>query len=420
MRRSSNGLGSRSRKDSERAGLMGPILPGYDAPKSFYLAREEDIANTSLKSSQTSTDSTFGVRSLQDTIHESSHPLKDTEQDRQNGSEEEDSGSRRRSTLKPKPRLSTRDSSQDVCSSPALKPSESSQARPTPEGPSSLSISQSMTSLSLDSQAPLSSLPSTPKSTSNRSFRPSDEDSVDEAGSQAIVSSEDDEANPPTATHDSVPQLIMPSIKMPSRRPFTERGKAMGRLKVLFAGDSGKPRLSYVGSSMRVTLIVRSGVGKTSLIKSIVQTCEDIVHVDPMTSNIPSIEPLSSHMSKPHLETSDTKATQHITEVYASTKPYPSWWSDIEDTNLLRRRKSMGDTVLDRNICFVDTPGYSDGISRMENIQLVLQYIEVQLTKPFSAPTASEGDIVGLLNGSGGSQVDLVLYLVNQGRFSMR
>lgn len=39
----------------------------------------------------------------------------------------------------------------------------------------------------------------------------------------------------------SAPQLIMPSIKMPSRRPFTEEGKAMGRLKILLAGDSGKP-----------------------------------------------------------------------------------------------------------------------------------------------------------------------------------
>jgi hypothetical protein len=38
----------------------------------------------------------------------------------------------------------------------------------------------------------------------------------------------------------SAPQLIMPSIKMPSRRPFTAEGKAMGRLKVLIAGDSGK------------------------------------------------------------------------------------------------------------------------------------------------------------------------------------
>jgi len=36
------------------------------------------------------------------------------------------------------------------------------------------------------------------------------------------------------------------------------------------------------------------------------------------------------------------------------------------------------------------------------------------LTKPFSAQTASEGDIAGLLSGSGGSQVDVVFYLVTQ------
>lgn len=50
----------------------------------------------------------------------------------------------------------------------------------------------------------------------------------------------------------------------------------------------------------------------------------------------------------------------------------------------------------------------------MEGIQSVLQYIECQLTKPFFAQTASEGDIAGLLSGSGGSQVDVVFYLVTQ------
>jgi hypothetical protein len=35
-------------------------------------------------------------------------------------------------------------------------------------------------------------------------------------------------------------QLIMPSLTMPDRRPFTERGKNMGRLKILVAGRKGK------------------------------------------------------------------------------------------------------------------------------------------------------------------------------------
>jgi hypothetical protein len=65
---------------------------------------------------------------------------------------------------------------------------------------------------------------------------------MDDVASQAIVSSGDEEGNPDTEMLDSgsAPQLVMPSIKMPSRRPFTEKGKNMGRLKVLIAGDSGK------------------------------------------------------------------------------------------------------------------------------------------------------------------------------------
>ena len=51
----------------------------------------------------------------------------------------------------------------------------------------------------------------------------------------------------------------------------------------------------------------------------------------------------------------------------------------------------------------------------MEAIQSVLQYIEVQLSKPFSALTASEGDIAGLLSGGGGTQVDVVFYLIARG-----
>jgi hypothetical protein len=65
---------------------------------------------------------------------------------------------------------------------------------------------------------------------------------MDDVASQAIVSSGDEDRDMGSELVDSgsAPQLVMPSIKMPSRRPFTERGKNMGRLKVLIAGDSGK------------------------------------------------------------------------------------------------------------------------------------------------------------------------------------
>jgi hypothetical protein len=100
---------------------------------------------------------------------------------------------------------------------------------------SQATISRPFTPLSYGSPAP-ASLMSSPGSRRN-----SDVGSyMDDAASQAIVSSGDDEREMGSGLLDSgsAPQLVMPSIKMPSRRPFTERGKGMGRLKVLIAGDS--------------------------------------------------------------------------------------------------------------------------------------------------------------------------------------
>ena len=82
---------------------------------------------------------------------------------------------------------------------------------------------------------------------------------------------------------------------------------------------------------------------------------------------------------------------------------------------MLAQSKNIGDAILERNICFVDTQGYSNSISRIETMQSVLRYIEAQLTKPFAAPTSTEGDIIELLSGHGGSQVDVVFYLLSQG-----
>lgn len=86
------------------------------------------------------------------------------------------------------------------------------------------------------------SLPDSPKSTSSRSIQKSDDELVSTDGSsQAIASSdEDEETEPPAMVQDSQPELIMPSIKMPSRRPFTDRGQRIGKFKILVAGRKGK------------------------------------------------------------------------------------------------------------------------------------------------------------------------------------
>lgn len=92
------------------------------------------------------------------------------------------------------------------------------------------------------------------------------------------------------------------------------------------------------------------------------QTCEDIVHVDPICAAAVAI-PEMRRSSRSKSRSGSTEATTQITEIYASTKPYPTWWSDLEESRILRRRKSMGDSVLERNLCFVDTPGYGNKTS---------------------------------------------------------
>jgi len=97
---------------------------------------------------------------------------------------------------------------------------------------------------SVSDSAPMS----TPNSVSLRSLRLSDDEySVDEAASQALTSSgEDEEAEEVDETMlaegaqtESLPQLVMPSISMPRRRPFTETGKNIGKLKIMVAGSKG-------------------------------------------------------------------------------------------------------------------------------------------------------------------------------------
>lgn len=40
----------------------------------------------------------------------------------------------------------------------------------------------------------------------------------------------------------SVPQLIMPSLTVPHRRPFSHVGKSLGKLKIMVAGRPGMLR----------------------------------------------------------------------------------------------------------------------------------------------------------------------------------
>ncbi|TQN71882.1 Septin-7 [Colletotrichum shisoi] len=146
-------------------------------------------------------------------------------------------------------------------------------------------------------------------------------------------------------------QFIMPTINVPSRRPFTETGKSLGRLKLLMAGRSGL----LPGNAL------------------------------------PSDPPIG-------------QGTFQITETFASTKPYPPWWKGSVQGTFMSSSTSTDDTILDRNVCLVDTPGYQETCR-------VSQYVESHLQKN-RLNGLEDSDVLKTIGGSGGLLVDAVLYTI--------
>lgn len=230
MRPGGDVLGVRPRKDVEAA--TPASSPSNGTPASFFIASEDAMLGRAFREpTSEGHESNFGVESLQDTLYS----VEAEREDEKNDSDGRDG--RRRSTLKiPAHGRYTSPGSLERALQAHFKDSSSAHSSIRRTSPTA---SGSMTSLSQVSPSQGLSLPSSPKSTSTHSSRPLDEDSLDEAAGQAVGLGEEDEAYSASALQDSAPQLIMPSIQMPSRRPFTERGKATGRLKILIAGDSG-------------------------------------------------------------------------------------------------------------------------------------------------------------------------------------
>ncbi|KAF5873486.1 putative heat shock protein [Botrytis fragariae] len=374
----------RSRSRSINDNDITPLATRTQAPQMSYFLTDERTLESGeaqpirvpLKHRDSLKNSTYGVESIDTTISSFSE-----------GSGDED-GKYDRAREKFKKNLAEKLQSVGNSRSRSRKASYDLSGTTSPVRPSTTEASRPYTPISLYSAAG-ESIISSPGS------RISDTESLnDEILSQAIVSGEEDEQNAPAMMDScSDPQLVMPSIKMPSRRPFTEKGKNMGRLKVLIAGDSG--------------------VGKTSLIKAIVQVCEDIVHVDPLSTSLSPVSEKRRHSkNKAKSGGGNMQTTTQITEIYASTKAYPSWWSEVDESKVLRRRKSMGDSVLERNLCFVDTPGYGDKTSCLEVISPVVDYIESQFQKVESKDGMTDSDMIHLLGGNGGSQVDVVFYII--------
>jgi len=223
----------RSRSTSFADNETTPLATRNQPPQMTYFLADEKTMEESLshsyspsptsKQRESSKDSTYGVESLESTISSISQDSDDSEDKLRHARR-----NWKKNLGQPRPRSSDEDLSSIASESRNASPFPHHQRRP-----SQITISRPFTPLSFGSPAPPSFM------SSPDSRRASDAGSyMDEVTSQAIASSGDEERDE-LAESGSAPQLVMPSIKMPSRRPFTERGKNMGRLKVLIAGDSG-------------------------------------------------------------------------------------------------------------------------------------------------------------------------------------
>lgn len=206
----------RPRKSSAADPSTLPTDRSSVTPSSFFLSRDAESSQNLFERRCSTRFAPEAVSSLQDPIDDTGSAGKPSPRI----VEGQHSGSRRRSTIRPAGYdRSRRDSS-------ANRHSHTQEAIERPTTPSPL-------------PSMATSLPESPQSLSSRSIPRSDDGAIsDETSSQAVASSEDDgeagDAHP--LIQDSQPELIMPSIKMPSRRPFTERGSRLGKFKILVTG----------------------------------------------------------------------------------------------------------------------------------------------------------------------------------------
>ena len=233
------------------------------------------------------------------------------------------------------------------------------------------------------------SFPSTPKSVSMSSMRQLDSLSASMHSSAGPLSdSEQDEGdtgiqiseNPDTSTS----ELVMPSIQMPSRRAFTERGRNLGSLTVLLTGPKRE--------------------GKSSLIKALAQSTEDIVHID----YFPQEQDNDVEKEKKTKKSEDDRAQpQHRTEFHASTRPYPAWWSQEADHHVTKRRRTStgDDLILDRNLHFLETR--AEGTADIDSCITALE-------RTLHSQRSSDPVSLRLLSNDTGTLIDLICYVTDK------
>lgn len=224
----------RSRKPS-----VDHVAPVSNVPTSFVFKRLEDLEQPAAPLHAASPvarqdHGTFGVQSLADTLEAAFGP-----DDAPRGTESH----KTTKTKAHRPKSSRSVSHGSSTDSPALP--EATKAATSHKLKRDLSnhgsLPLKLPGADVPSPYPASAMPSTPTSASITSLKLSDEEfAMEEFTSQAAMSSgEEEEQVEVQQDVMSFPQLVMPVMQMPKRRPFTTKGKAMSKLKIMIAGEKG-------------------------------------------------------------------------------------------------------------------------------------------------------------------------------------
>ncbi|KAG5364542.1 hypothetical protein CKK34_3351 [Yarrowia sp. E02] len=258
-------------------------------------------------------------------------------------------------------------------------PSSSSLSRPSHpylHPPASLAFNYHLKSLSVVSSKPASLLSMDSASSSPRL------DASDNLLSETLLSSDDDDSEGGTRAELRMPQFIMPTIPLTSRRPFTETGLRLGKLRVMVAGQKHS--------------------GKSALIRSFVQQCQDIVYVD---AAAPLVTPL------PRSKAARTFHEPVMWETQASTRPSPvfeNMGSVSESSTLTATDNSL--STLDFNVSFVECSQQSG-----DWLDHATAYLEQQLqrTSHMVNPMSPNCSKI-MMTSSGMDNVDVCLFLLSK------
>ncbi|KAF4554235.1 Hypothetical protein D9617_5g071120 [Elsinoe fawcettii] len=376
-------------------------LPHNQTAEAPDLPEEEQYSTSDAADSPVMTDSTFGVQSLNDALEHAfpepeqssarSSPLSRAQSDLSSMSPSPSAAtSKKRKAGNPvHPRILA--AGQRIISSEsssAKTQAPTAQLRMPTSAPTFQERLRTMSSTSVQTPSsgmgltpnldPIAGL--TPGSGSPRSVRLSDDDAIsfDDSASQAILSSsgdEDDEErqleNRPAISSPPGPQLVMPSLLLPARRKFSDRGKQLGRLRMMVTGQRD--------------------AGARNFSNELLESCEHIVHVD---------EPQQLSSNPP------------IDLYRASTKPQKPWTVDGAITT--QPLSDSSEANLEYNLSVVNIAGSNeDAIDEPSVPASAHQYIEGCFRRLLSFNELDESDIASILIDGGAIYPDIVYYVLH-------